>query len=144
MKQFTVFIFLILFGICACQDVKEGFLRVENARYGADTIYVRTNLEPPYQDYNDATRVANNAPWVSTNISGVLGTEPLEYEFVSVEVSEGGNADLFAQDITVGGCGKIHIPLEPTAPKGTYLVTLRVSNGDHSAILSDVITIIIK
>lgn len=144
MKQFTILLFLILFIASACHDVKEGYLKVNNARYGTDTIYVRTNLQPPYEDYNDATRVANNAPWVSNNISGILGTEPLVYEFVSVKVSEGGDADLFAQDITVGGCGKIAIPLEPKAPKGTYLVTLRVSNDGYSAILADIITVIIK
>ena len=142
MKQFVIFISLVLLAISACHDVKEGYLKVDNARYGTDTIYVRTVLDP--NDYNDNTRLENEAPWVSTNISGVLGTEPLMYEYVRVQASEGGDAGLFARDITVGGCGKIQIPLVPTAPKGTYLVTLRVSNDGYSAILPDVITIIIK
>ena len=143
LKQFVIFISLILLVVSACHDVKEGYLKVDHACYGSDTLFVRTELDPMY-DYNDQTRLDNEAPWVTTNISGVLGTEPLEYEFVSVKASEGGDAVLFAQDITVGGCGKIQIPLVPTAPKGTYLVSIKVSNGDHSAILSDVITIIIK
>ena len=77
-------------------------------------------------------------------ISGLLGTESLQYEFVSVKALEGGNADLFAKEIVVRGCGQMQLPLKPAAPKGRYLVTLRVSNDGYSAILQDVFTFIIE
>ena len=73
MKQFVIFISLILLVVSACHDVKEGYLKVDHACYGSDTLFVRTELDPMY-DYNDQTRLDNEAPWVTTNISGVLGT----------------------------------------------------------------------
>ena len=77
-------------------------------------------------------------------ISGVLGTEPLHYEFVSVKAFDGGNADLFSKEIVVRGNGRMEVPLRPTAPKGRYLVTIKVSNEGYSAVLPDVFTFIIK
>lgn len=83
-------------------------------------------------------------PWLTNAISGVLGTEPLHYEFVSVKAFDGGNADLFSKEIVVRGNGRMEVPLRPTAPKGRYLVTIKVSNEGYSAVLPDVFTFIIK
>lgn len=142
MKQIIILLFFTILALCACHEVKIGYLKADNADYGAkDSIVVRTVLG---DDWNDANREKNNAPWVTGTISGVYGTDPLIYEFVSVKVSEGGNADLFAKEIVVRGAGRMELPLKPLAPKGRYLVTLKVSNKDYSAILPDVFTFIIK
>lgn len=135
-----------MLALMACQDVKIGYLRVENAEYYPDTIIIRTKLITAEENpkVNDQNRIDNNAPWVTNIISGLLGTEPLQYEFVSVKVSEGGDADLFAKEIVVRGCGQMQLPLKPTAPKGRYLVTLKVSNDGYSAVLPDIFTFIIE
>lgn len=145
MKQ-VIIILLSMLALMSCHDVKIGYLNVGNAEYYPDTIVIPSKLvtkeENPMK--NDQIRIDNNAPWVTNIISGLLGTEPLQYEFVGVKASEGGNADLFAEEIVVRGCGQMQLPLKPAAPKGRYLVTLRVSNDGYSAILQDIFTFIIE
>lgn len=146
MKQVIIFLFILMSALMSCHDVKIGYLNVENAEYYPDTIVIRTKLVTAEENptKNDQIRIDNNSPWVTNVISGLLGTEPLQYEFVSVKSFEGGDAELFAKEIIVRGCGQMQIPLKPVAPKGRYLVTLRVSNEGYSAILSDVFTFIIE
>ena len=146
MKQIIIFLFVVIVAFTACHDVKVGYLRTEDAEYYPDTLVVRAKLVTKEENSwnNDQNRIDNNAPWVTNSISGVLGTEPLQYEFVSVTASEGGDPDLFAQEIVVRGCGMMQVPLRPLAPKGRYTVTLKVSNTDYSAILPDVFSFIIE
>lgn len=146
MKQFTLLIFISLLAFMSCHDVKVGFLKVENAEYTPDSIVIPAKLVTAEENswVNDQVRIDNNSPWVTNKISGLLGTEPLKYEFVSVKASEGGDAELFAKEIVVRGVGRMELPLRPAAPQGRYLVTLKVSNEDYSAILPDVFTFIIK
>ena len=83
-----VYLFLVLIISCwGCQDMKVGYLKAENAGYLPNELEVRKTLDPE----EDAVRMANEAPWVTQKIQGVLGTSPLLFEFVSVKASEGGN-----------------------------------------------------
>lgn len=146
MKQFFLFICISMLAFTGCHDVKIGFLKAENAEYIPNSITIPAKLVTAEENpkTNDQIRIDNNSPWLTNAISGILGTEPLHYEFVSVKASEGGNADLFAKEIVVRGNGRMEMPLRPTAPKGHYLVTIKVSNEGYSAILSDVFTFIIE
>ena len=110
MKQ--VYLFLVLAIACwGCQDMKVGYLKAENAGYLPNELEVRKTLDP----VEDDVRIANEAPWVTQKIQGVLGTSPLLFEFVSVKASE-----------------------------GRYVVTLKVSNDGYSELLSDVYTFVVK
>ena len=136
-----------LFFICVwvmfwwgCQDVKVGYLKSDSAEYVPNELVIRKILDP----IEDELRIANEAPWVTQKIQGVLGTPPLLYEFVSVKALEGGDADLFADEILVRGGGVMQIPLYTQLPAGKYIVTLRVSNEGYSSLLPDVFTFIIK
>ena len=81
-----VYLFLVLIISCwGCQDMKVGYLKAENAGYLPNELEVRKTLDPE----EDAVRMANEAPWVTQKIQGVLGTSPLLFEFVSVKASEG-------------------------------------------------------
>ncbi|WP_455510471.1 hypothetical protein [Butyricimonas paravirosa] len=128
---------------CACNNVKIGYLQTDSAEYFPDSLVIRTVLG---DDRYDENREANNAPWVTNNISGVLGTEPLQYKLMSVKALDGTETDakVFGEELVVRGCGKMEVPLKPAAPKGRYRVTLKVYNEDYSAILPDVFTFIIK
>ena len=143
MKQIFIFLFMSVLAFSACNDVKIGYLQTGSAEYFPDSLIIRTVLG---DDQYDENRIANNAPWVTNNISGVLGTEPLQYRLVSVKALDGTEADakVFEGELAVRGCGKMEVPLKPAAPKGRYVVTLKVYNEDYSAILSDVYTFIIK
>ena len=143
MRQVTI-ILLIMLGIGACNGVKVGYLQTKDASYAPqDSLVIRKVLG---DDKYDENRLANNAPWVTGNISGVLGTEPLTYELVGVRALNGTEegATLLAKEIKVRGCGKMEVPLKPEATAGRYVVTLKVSNEDYSAILSDIFTFIIE
>lgn len=144
MMERIVIILLVILSIGACNDVKVGYLQTKDASYAPkDSLVIRKVLG---DDKYDDNRLANNAPWVTGNISGVLGTEPLFYELVGVKALNGTEeeAALLAKEITVRGCGKMEVPLKPEAPAGRYVVTLRVSNEGYSAILSDIFTFIIE
>lgn len=139
MKQ--VYLFLVLVMTCwGCQDMKIGYLKADNAGYLPNELEVKKTLDP----VEDAVRIANEAPWVTPKIQGVLGTPPLLYEFVNVKASDGGDAELFKQEIIVRGGGVMELPLYTKLPAGRYVVTLRVSNDGYSSALSDVYTFIVK
>lgn len=142
MRQIIIALVSIL-ALSACHEVKIGYLETKNARFVPDSLVIRTELG---SDYYDANRIKNNAPWVTNIISGVLGTEPLQYSLVSVKALNGTEEDAqtFASELTVRGNGKMEIPLKPLAPQGRYVVTLKVNNEDYSAILEDIFTFIIK
>lgn len=141
MRQF--FILMVVLAFCACNNVKIGYLQTDGAEYFSDSLIIRTVLG---DDQYDENRKANNAPWVTNIISGVLGTDPMQYKLVSVKALDGTVADakVFGEELVVRGCGKMEVPLKPAAPKGRYMVTLKVNNEDYSAILPDVFTFIIK
>ena len=81
---------------------------------------------------------------MTPKIQGVLGTSPLLFEFVSVKVSDGGDAEIFKKEITVRGGGVMELPLHTVLPKGRYVVTLKVSNDGYSELLSDIYTFVVK
>lgn len=139
MKQTIVCLFVMVLALGACHEVKVGYLKADNAEYYPDSLVVETDLSKVSQN-----KLNNNAPWVTNTISGILGTDPLNYEFVSVKAFDGGDESIFAKEIIVRGAGRMEFPLRTEAPKGRYVVTLRVYNKDYSAILSDVFTFILK
>ena len=79
--------------------MKVGYLKAENAGYLPNELEVRKTLDPE----EDAVRMANEAPWVTQKIQGVLGTSPLLFEFVSVKASEGGDAEIFKKKLQSAG-----------------------------------------
>lgn len=137
MKYISV---LFLFFILACSDKKEGFLKADNAEYLPDTLWVNIPPDP----VADKIKIENNAPWMSTSIQGILGTPPLVYSVVDVKASEGGDAEVFKSEVKVRGGGLIELPLYTKAPAASYTLTLKVENGDHSAILEDVYTFVLE
>lgn len=143
MKQMIIFLILAVSILMSCHDVKIGFLKYEDAEYYPDSLVIRSALGGEQYDEN---RIANNAPWVTQNISGILGTEPLQYSLVRVKALDGTETDakLFEDELLVRGCGAMQVPLKPKAPKGRYLVSIQVNNKDYSAILPDIFTFIIK
>lgn len=139
MKQIYLFA-IMLFAFLGCQDIPVGYLQVDGSGYLPAELEIRNTLDP----VEDAVRIENHSPWVTGKIQGVLGTNPLLYEFVCVKASDGGDEKAFAQVIKVRGAGMMEIPIEAKLPAGKYLVTLKVSNEGYSALLPDVFTFIVK
>lgn len=141
MKAIYFILFLIpLFG--SCYDMDEGYLMTEGAVYAeGDTLYIRKIADKIL----DRDRIEKQAPWATTPIDGILGTDPIVFRLHNVTATDGGNARIFSRkDLTVRGLGRMEVQLYPEAPRGTYTVSLEVSAADHTAVLEDIFTFIIE
>lgn len=139
MKKYIIAL-LVATLLMGCTKTKIGYMKADNAEYIPNILEIRTELDPVV----DAIRIKNNAPWVTMKIAGVLGTDPLMYSLVSVKALDGGDAEIFKSELKVLGRGVMQVPLVPKSPKGKYVISLKVSNEDYSANLTDIYTFIIK
>ena len=137
---------LLLLLLCACwgcHDITVGFLQTENALYLPDTLEVRRVLDPNRSP--DKMMITSGADWASNQISGVTGTNPITYEITNVKASNGGDAALFLEQVSIIGGGRVYFPSKDIkAPDGTYVLSIRVSNPGYTAELEDIFTVIIK
>lgn len=134
----------IIFALCmlsACHTIPVGYLQADNAEFVPNVLNAYRTPDPATE------RAHNNAPWVSTQIQGVSGTNPVNYEFVSAKVANGGDLQKFLEAekagyLSVEG-GIIYFYQEGVkmVPNGDYILTLRVYNEGHSKLLQDIITI---
>ena len=138
---FFVAIFMLL---PACSRMKVGYLRTAGASFAPDSLNVYRNIDP------SSDRYINQSPWTATRIQGVAGTNPINYEYAGVSVSDGGDASLFNQVVkdkqllVQGGLIQLFQDGVKRLPNGRYKLSLRVYNEDHSDILKDVFTLIIQ
>lgn len=125
----------------ACHETTEGFLLTENASYAPnDTLYIRKTLDPK----EDAVRIKYNAPWVTLNVQGVEGTDPIIYSVESVISDKGTKAaEVFREKLEIQGGGIMRYPLKNEAELGTYKVFVRVTNRGYSQVLKAPFTFIV-
>lgn len=130
--------------LSSCERMKVGYLRISTATYAPDTVYVARNLEAT------SSRALNQAPWVSSQIQGVAGTAPINYEFVSVKVANGADQAKFLEQLQLGRIflqGSMILLTQEAVkalPNGDYTLSIRVYNQDHSEIARDVITFAVR
>lgn len=137
----NIFILLsALILLSACHKTKVGYLKTSEASFVPDSLVIRKVLDP----VTDAVRIQNDAPWVTTRLQGVLGTAPINYRILDVTASDGGNADIFQQELKVRGIGVMEVPLYFQAPKGRYKVSLEAYNEDYTSAMNNVFTFIVK
>lgn len=150
MKRKNIFTATLLLAVAvlmllpACSRMKIGYLRTAGASFAPDTLNVYRNIDP------SSSRFINQSPWTSTRIQGVAGTNPINYEYAGVKVSNGGDASLFDQVVkdrlllVQGGMIQLFQDGVKRLPNGRYTLSLRVYNEDHSQLLKDVFTLIIE
>lgn len=148
MKKFALYTFVVLFpclglSLASCHRIPVGYLVSDNAQYPESTLHVY------HTPSASSPRATNGAPWVSLPIQGVSGTAPINFEYVSVKVSDGGDAAKFdaiqkAGHLDVRG-GLLRLSQEgaKSLPFGSYTITLRAYNEGSSAILPDIYTFIV-
>lgn len=134
------FLLLAMIMLSACHKTKIGYLQTSDASFVPDSLVIRQVPDPVL----DAVRIANNSPWVTARLQGVLGTAPINYRLLDVTASEGGNAEIFRQEITVRGFGVMEIPLKFNAPKGRYHISLEAYNEDHTSAMNNIFTFIVE
>lgn len=143
--KYILLLLLLAGGIASCNQPKIGYLKTDQAEYLIDTLFVYRTLDP------DRSRVEYNMLrtgaewWASNEVSGVLGTAPIAYSIEDVKASDGGDATAFLKEVKIIGGGRLYYPVNDIkAPNGTYLISVRISNDDHSTLLEDAFRIIIK
>lgn len=84
-------------------------------------------------------------PWVTTEIEGVEGTEPLMYEIVQTKGPDPESVEKFMAYTEIIGGGRICVRQEVVAnvPAGEYVVTVRVHNEEREKVFPDVFTFVI-
>ena len=144
MKRLIIIILgIYIVGLCGCHETTVGFLKTDNAEYAPSSMEVRRTLDPDRSP--DMNMIVTGADWASNEMAGVLGTSPLIFSLEDVKATEGGNAELFKEQVRVIGGGRVYFPSKDIkAPNGTYVLSIRVSNPGYSVVLKDVFTVIIK
>ena len=139
MGKYIVFLLLVIMAF-SCHDVKIGYLETENAVYVPDSLVV--DLEWTVENY---VRWENESDWVSTGIQGVLGTAPIIYRITDVKVvGDEGDAGALRSVCTINGGGIFTVPFHHEVPKGEYLLSIEISNGDYHFVKEDIFRIIMK
>lgn len=85
----------------------------------------------------------NPYTWSLPPSRGVEGTQPIYITIRQVTTTDGDKV-AFLKEVTVRGNGAFDIPVYNNIPAGTYQISLQVENEDHSAILEDIFTIVVK
>lgn len=137
-----IILYLCLIAVCAtaCHTTTIGYLKTAEATYDPDSLVIRTVLDPVL----DKAKIENEAPWVTTKIQGVLGTPPINYRIANVTATEGGDAGLFREELTIRGGGTMLVPLVPRAPQGRYKVSIEIYNEGYTQIKENAFTFIIQ
>lgn len=142
MKKLIIFAGTILLLIqVACQDVTVGYLKTENAVYTPDSLIIRKEPDP----VKDALRITNDAPWRALTLQGYLGTPPITFSIENVTSPNGQEAaDLFKKELSVLGGGSLLYKLRGEAPRGRYVISVRLTNEGYSKVVPDAFTFIVE
>lgn len=139
-KFLIIIVLVLMVFVTGCHDVAEGFLETGMATYKPDTLVVRKTLDPEL----DAIRIANGAPWISIQMEGYLGTEPINFSIESVtSVGNEAGAAEFMKHLTVRGAGALVYPQGTNVPTGRYIVSVRLDNPGYSQVVKDCFTFIV-
>ena len=137
--KYIYILLLTALAFTSCHKMDIGYLETWAAKYQEDQMTVRKTPDP----YEDWAQVEYGSDWVSDPLEGVQGTNPRKITISSVVSPDGGNVETFLKEVTLRGDGTFTVPVENNIPLGTYVVSLSVSNEDHSHILKDIFTIIV-
>ncbi len=143
-KYLPFLVLSVLFFTLSCNQIPVGYLQTEEAEFIPNKVEVYRNLDP-----ND-NRVLDNIPWTSLRVQGVSGTNPINYEFHSVKVSDGGDKEAFVklvksgEVVIQGGIIRLFQSGVKKLPNGSYTISLNVYNEGYSAVLKDAFTFVVK
>ncbi|MCT4586882.1 MAG: hypothetical protein N4A71_03610 [Carboxylicivirga sp.] len=151
------FISCLLIVLTACHDMKVGFLEADQAGYIEDLMVVKHELTDTLgrgfhkidgewvyisTDGADYHQHKFGAPWVSTQVDGILGTKPIFINLKSVSSTAGdAGVERFNDVVEVRGDGAVIVPVKHDLPLGDYTISLKISNQDHQYDLDNVFTL---
>lgn len=141
--RYWLYALVLVCSLSACSKMPVGFLQTADATYAPNKIYA-------YHSVDEDSPQSKGAPFSSTQIQGLAGTQPLTFEFHSVKATKGGDEAKFlelvnkGQLLVRGGLVQLFPDGAKSLPFGEYTLTLKVSNEGHSAILNDILTFVVK
>ena len=91
----------------------------------------------------DTDRGRYDIPWVSTQIQGVEGTNPI-YVTITRVTTDTGNVDKLLEYITVRSDGTFTVPCRHDIPIGRYKISLNFRGPGHEVDFEDIFTVIVK
>ena len=89
---------ILALALPSCRKMPVGYLDATHATFSAKELNVYRTVDD--DDPHSLTQTYP-APWTSQRIQGVSGTNPVNYEFLSVDVADGGDAEKFAAAVKV-------------------------------------------
>ena len=89
-------------------------------------------------------RLDNKVAYTSSSIDQLQGTAPLIYSIAAVKAEGEGDAEKFADYLSVMGSGRFLISWDDDIPVGRYVISLYVENEGWKNLLADVFTVIVK
>lgn len=109
----------------------------------ADELKVPSPLQVKKEIEELNFRIKYNSPWTTSEMQGIMGTEPLIYEIVGVENADSGNAVKFSTYLEIRGGGRLYVSQDVDVPAGKYTVSVKVSNEGRSKVFPGVFTFIV-
>ncbi len=129
----------------SCHDITVGFLETGEATYSPDVFEVRKTLTDTINPWDsDYKRNKYKADWVSPPLQGYKGTAPMFIKLKEVKSPNGGNVEIFMQEVTLRGNGAVVIPFNNNIPLGEYIISLNISNEGYENDLNDIFTVVVK
>ena len=81
----------------ACRKIPVGYLDTTYASFPQKEVYAYRTVDA---DNPHSKTQQYPAPWTSQRIQGVSGTNPVNFEYLGVSVSDGGDAAIFSSCVT--------------------------------------------
>lgn len=141
MKSVLIILGILIIGLNSCNQETVGYLMTKDASYKPDSLVIRKTPDPSL----DATRIKNDAPWVSYKLQGFVGTNPIDFSIESVVSSQGEEmAREFMNELGIrGGDGVMTFPLKNKVTPGRYTVSIRLTNPGYSQVVKDAFTFVV-
>ena len=130
---YSLLLVILALALPSCRKMPVGYLDATHATFSAKELNVYRTVDD--DDPHSLTQTYP-APWTSQRIQGVSGTNPVNYEFLSVDVADGGTVN--------GGTINLFPAAVQNLPNGRYTVNLRVYNEGYSRELRGLFTFIIQ
>lgn len=92
----------------------------------------------------DYERAQQNIPWVSYQMEGIDGTNPLFYKVVGATKVGGGDFTELLSKCRARGDGAVEVDFENNIEEGRYMLDIEVSNEGHAKVLKNVLTVVVK
>lgn len=88
-------------------------------------------------------RINKGIPWTTSNIDGVLGTQPMTYRIIGISSTDG-DVTAFSKCLSIMGGGRFIVEWKDTPlPVGRYVVSIEVSNEGYVTELPEAFTFIV-